>query len=156
MKISCERCSAQYDLDENRIPPSGMMMKCPACLHQFTVRRGGGVSTIPTMPKPPVPPPTPPTPKPAKREIELSRQSMNPLEGKGTLAYWDDRANQLVLYSSSQTPHLLRIGVARFLGLPEEKVRVIAPDVGGGFGYKCIVFPEDLCVAWLALRYRRP
>ena len=91
-----------------------------------------------------------------KREIELSRQSMNPLEGKGTLAYWDDRANQLVLYSSSQTPHLLRIGVARFLGLPEEKVRVIAPDVGGGFGYKCIVFPEDLCVAWLALRYRRP
>ena len=91
-----------------------------------------------------------------KREIALSRQSMNPMEGKGTLAVWDDRANQLVLYSSSQTPHLLRVGVARFLGLPEEKVRVIAPDVGGGFGYKCIVFPEDLCVAWLALRYRRP
>ena len=91
-----------------------------------------------------------------KRELELSRQSMNPLEGKGTLAVWDDRANQLVLYSSSQTPHLLRVGIARFLGLPEEKVRVIAPDVGGGFGYKCIVFPEDLCVAWLALRYRKP
>jgi carbon-monoxide dehydrogenase large subunit len=91
-----------------------------------------------------------------KREIELSRQSMNPMEGKGTLAVWDDRANQLMLYSSSQTPHLLRVGIARFLGLPEEKVRVIAPDVGGGFGYKCIVFPEDLCVAWLALRYRRP
>jgi predicted Zn finger-like uncharacterized protein len=71
MKISCERCSAQYDLDENRIPPSGMMMKCPACLHQFTVRRGGATSTAPTMPKPPVPPPAPP-PKPPKREIELS------------------------------------------------------------------------------------
>src|SRR5207302_714146 len=68
----------------------------------------------------------------------------------------DDRANQLVIYSSSQTPHLLRIGIARFLGMPEEKVRVIAPDVGGGFGYKCIVFPEDLCVAWLALKYRKP
>jgi carbon-monoxide dehydrogenase large subunit len=90
------------------------------------------------------------------REIALSRQSMNPMEGKGTLAVWDERANQLVLYSSSQTPHLLRVGVARFLGLPEEKVRVIAPDVGGGFGYKCIVFPEDLCVAWLALKYRKP
>ncbi len=87
-----------------------------------------------------------------KREIELARQSMNPMEGKGTLAVWDDRANQLVLYSSSQTPHLLRVGVARFIGLPEEKVRVIAPDVGGGFGYKCIVFPEELCVAWLALQ----
>jgi carbon-monoxide dehydrogenase large subunit len=91
-----------------------------------------------------------------KREIELSRQSMNPLEGKGTLAVWDERASQLVLYSSSQTPHLLRVGIARFLGLNEEQVRVIAPDVGGGFGYKCIVFPEDLCVAWLALKHRRP
>jgi carbon-monoxide dehydrogenase large subunit len=91
-----------------------------------------------------------------RREIELARQSMNPMEGKGTLAYWDDRANQLIVYSSSQTPHLLRIGIARFLGIPEEKVRVIAPDVGGGFGYKCIVFPEDLCVAWLALKHRRP
>ena len=40
-----------------------------------------------------------------------------------------------------QTPHLMRIGIARFLGIPEEKVRVIAPDVGGGFGYKCIVLP---------------
>ena len=73
MKISCERCSAQYDLDENRIPPSGMTMKCPACLHQFTVRRGGSAApTVPTMPKPPAPAP-PPTPKsPPKREIELS------------------------------------------------------------------------------------
>ncbi len=91
-----------------------------------------------------------------RREIELSRQSMNPMEGKATLAYWDERANQLVVYSSSQTPHLLRIGLARFLGLNEEKVRVISPDVGGGFGYKCMVFPEDLCVCWLALKYRRP
>jgi predicted Zn finger-like uncharacterized protein len=71
MKISCERCSAQYDLDENRIPPSGMTMKCPACLHQFTVRRGGG--TAPAMPKPPVALAPPPQPKP--REIELSNFS---------------------------------------------------------------------------------
>jgi predicted Zn finger-like uncharacterized protein len=71
MKISCERCSAQYDLDENRIPPSGMSMKCPACLHQFTVRKSG-VATIPTMPKPPAPPVAAPPPKPPKREIELS------------------------------------------------------------------------------------
>jgi carbon-monoxide dehydrogenase large subunit len=91
-----------------------------------------------------------------KREIALSRQSMNPMECRATLAHWDERANQLVVYSSSQTPHLLRVGLARFLGLNEEKVRVISPDVGGGFGYKCIVFPEDLVVCWLALRYRRP
>ncbi len=91
-----------------------------------------------------------------KREIALSRQSMNPMECRATLAYWDERANQLMVYSSSQTPHLLRVGLARFLGLNEEKVRVVSPDVGGGFGYKCIVFPEDLVVCWLALRYRRP
>jgi carbon-monoxide dehydrogenase large subunit len=50
----------------------------------------------------------------------------------------------------------VRIGIARFLGLAEEQVRVISPDVGGGFGYKCIVQPEELCVSWLALKYRRP
>src|SRR5438874_1156325 len=66
MKIQCERCSAQYDLDENRIPPSGMTMKCPACLHTLVVKRNGAA---PAMPKPPAEP-APPPPKP--REIELS------------------------------------------------------------------------------------
>src|SRR5438477_12921582 len=69
MKITCERCSAQYDLDENRIPPSDMTMKCPACLHAFIVRRDSAAATVPSipaMPKPPAPEP----PKP--REIELS------------------------------------------------------------------------------------
>src|SRR5947207_4795031 len=66
MKISCERCSAQYDLDENRIPPSGMTMKCPACLHQFTVRRGGSTSAAPPPPIAAAPPP------PKRKEIELS------------------------------------------------------------------------------------
>jgi predicted Zn finger-like uncharacterized protein len=69
MKITCERCSAQYDLDENRIPPSGMTMKCPACLHQFTVRRGG---STPAMPTPPTAPAVVTPPPPKKREIELS------------------------------------------------------------------------------------
>ena len=56
-----------------------------------------------------------------KREIALSRQSMNPLEGKAVLAYWDDRANQLVVYTSTQMPHLMRVGLARFLGLPRRR-----------------------------------
>ncbi|HKQ28512.1 MAG TPA: xanthine dehydrogenase family protein molybdopterin-binding subunit [Burkholderiales bacterium] len=91
-----------------------------------------------------------------KRRIDLSRQAMVPMEGKAALAVWDDRANQLILYASTQTPHIVRIGVARFLGIDEEQVRVISPDVGGGFGYKCIVQPEELCVSWLAMKYRRP
>lgn len=91
-----------------------------------------------------------------KREISLSRQAMVPLEGIAVLAYWDDRADQLIVYSSTQTPHLVRAGLAQMLGIEQGQVRVIAPDVGGGFGYKCILQPEELCVAWLALKYRTP
>jgi predicted Zn finger-like uncharacterized protein len=67
MKIACERCSAQYDLDENRIPPAGMTMKCPACLHTFVVRRDGIA-----VPPPPASPPERP------REIELSAVDEEP------------------------------------------------------------------------------
>ena len=91
-----------------------------------------------------------------EREVTLSRQAMVPLEGKAILAYWDDRHDQLMVYASTQVPHVIRIGLGQMLGLGEEHVRVISPDVGGGFGYKVIVFPEDLCVAWLARKFRRP
>lgn len=90
------------------------------------------------------------------REIELSRQAMVPMEGKAVVAHWDDRADQLVVYTSTQVPHLIRVGIAQALGLEERQVRVISPDVGGGFGYKCILQPEELCVSWLALKYRKP
>ena len=53
-------------------------------------------------------------------------------------------------------PHLIRIGLATFLGIDQGMIRVISPDVGGGFGYKCVLQPEELCIAWLALRYRKP
>ena len=91
-----------------------------------------------------------------KREMALSRQAMVPLEGKGCLAYWDDRANQLVVYSSTQVPHVIRSGICQFLNLEQHQLRVISPDVGGGFGYKCQLQPEELCLAWLALKFRRP
>jgi carbon-monoxide dehydrogenase large subunit len=91
-----------------------------------------------------------------EREVTLSRQCMVPLEGKAILAYWDERADQLMVYASTQVPHILRVGFAQTLGIGEEHVRVISPDVGGGFGYKVIVFPEDVCVTWLARKFRRP
>ena len=91
-----------------------------------------------------------------KRTMKMARQAMVPMEGKGALAYWDDRANQLVLYSSTQVPHVIRSGICEFLNLEYHQVRVIAPDVGGGFGYKCQLQPEELCLAWLALKFRRP
>lgn len=91
-----------------------------------------------------------------EREIALSRQAMVPMEGKAVLAYWDMRAHQLVVYTSTQVPHMIRIGLAEVLPLAESQIRVVAPDVGGGFGYKCVLQPEEVCVAWLALTHKRP
>jgi aerobic carbon-monoxide dehydrogenase large subunit len=90
------------------------------------------------------------------REIRTARQCMSPMEGRGVVAQWDGRLDQLVIYTSSQMPHSVRSGLAECLGLEQGKIRVIAPDVGGGFGYKCVLLPEEVCLAWLALRVPHP
>lgn len=90
------------------------------------------------------------------RELNTGRQCMHPMEGKGVLAYWDFQAGQLVVYTSTQVPHMIRTGLSETLGLDQAKIRVIPPDVGGGFGYKCVLQPEEICVAWLAMTLRRP
>jgi carbon-monoxide dehydrogenase large subunit len=89
-------------------------------------------------------------------EVSCARQTMHPLEGKGVLAFWDYRAGQLVVHTSTQVPHLIRAGLSECLGLPQAVIRVIAPDVGGGFGYKCLLQPEEIAVAWLAVTYKTP
>lgn len=78
-----------------------------------------------------------------------------PMEARSCLAEWVERDEQLVLTLSTQVPHQVRTGVAHALGLPERRVRVIAPDVGGGFGLKCVVGREEVVVAALAARLRR-
>lgn len=90
------------------------------------------------------------------REIRTARQCMSPMEGRGVVAYWNRRDDQLVVYSSSQMPHMVRVGLSECLALEQSKIRVIAPDVGGGFGYKCILLPEEVALAWLALRVDHP
>ena len=85
-----------------------------------------------------------------------ARLAALPLEGRACLAEWDDRDDQLVMHVSTQVPHQVRSGVAQALGLPERSIRVIAPDVGGGFGLKCVVGREEVAVAAAALRLRRP
>ena len=89
-------------------------------------------------------------------EFTSARVAAMPLEGRACLAEWDDRDEQLVLHVSTQVPHQVRSGVAQALGIPERMVRVIAPDVGGGFGLKCVVGREEVAVAAAALRLRRP
>ena len=90
------------------------------------------------------------------REISTARQSMAPIEGRGTVATWDNRLGQLVLYTGSQMPHIVRTGLAECLGLDHGQVRIVSPDVGGGFGYKGILLPEDICLGWLAMRCGHP
>ena len=91
-----------------------------------------------------------------EREYRTARQCMVPLEGKAVLARHDERKGQLVVYTSTQVPHLIRTGLSQFLGLDQADVRVIAPDVGGGFGYKCVLQPEEISVSWAAMRTGRP
>jgi carbon-monoxide dehydrogenase large subunit len=79
-----------------------------------------------------------------------------PLEPRGVLATWDEATGELTLWTSTQAPFRIRAEVARMLDLDETRVRVIAPDVGGGFGVKGGPYREEPLVAWLARRLRRP
>ncbi len=90
------------------------------------------------------------------REIKTSRQAMAPMEGRGVVAYWDHRLEQLVVYTSTQMPHIVRTGLSECLGLDEGQIRVIAPDVGGGFGLKGILLPEEVALGWLAMKLGHP
>ena len=90
------------------------------------------------------------------RELRTARQVMSPIECRGFIAQWDTRLNQLVVHAATQFPHLVRTGLAEVLQIPEAQIRVISPDVGGGFGYKAILAGEEICLCWLALRCGHP
>ncbi|WP_461156338.1 xanthine dehydrogenase family protein molybdopterin-binding subunit [Saccharopolyspora tripterygii] len=83
-----------------------------------------------------------------------NRHSAVPLEGRGVVAeYRDDR---LTVWTSTQAAYVVRAMLSAVLGLPERDIRVITPDVGGGFGQKNEIYPEEYVVPWLAMRLRRP
>ncbi|MGH7852036.1 MAG: xanthine dehydrogenase family protein molybdopterin-binding subunit [Candidatus Binatia bacterium] len=79
-----------------------------------------------------------------------------PLECRGVVAWMEPTTNILTVWSSTQMPHLVRRQIAAQLDLAEERVRVIAPDIGGGFGPKVFVYPEEVLVPFLALQLGRP
>jgi aerobic carbon-monoxide dehydrogenase large subunit len=79
-----------------------------------------------------------------------------PLECRGVVAWVEPKTNILTVWSSTQMPHLVRRQIAAQLDLPEERVRVIAPDIGGGFGPKVFAYPEEILVPFLALELGRP
>ena len=86
--------------------------------------------------------------------IESGRQSAMPLEPRGGHAAYDRRTGRVTINASVQTPHQLRTGLADSLGIDEALVRVIAPDVGGGFGQKMALATEYVVAVWLARHLR--
>jgi aerobic carbon-monoxide dehydrogenase large subunit len=90
------------------------------------------------------------------RRLRLNRQASVSMEGRGALAYWDHRLDELVVYLSTQGGQVKRMAISRMLGIPEHKVRVIAPDIGGGFGGKNRIMPEDVAVAAIAMKVKHP
>jgi carbon-monoxide dehydrogenase large subunit len=89
-----------------------------------------------------------------RQRIVNQRLAAAPLEGRSSAAAWVD--GRLVLWCSTQNAHGLRHAVASTYGLDEDRVRVVTPDVGGGFGAKIGGHPEDLVLGWLARRCGRP
>jgi carbon-monoxide dehydrogenase large subunit len=90
-----------------------------------------------------------------KMEIRSRRQAAMPLETRGGVAQYERVTGRITLYASVQMPHMLRTGIADALGIPESDLRVVAPDVGGGFGQKMSLFPEYVMLVWLARRLKR-
>ncbi len=91
-----------------------------------------------------------------ERTFRTNRQCAAPLEGRGGVARWEAASGRLTLWSGTQVPHLARYLLAGILGLAENQVRVVAPDVGGGFGVKTILYPEDVALCVLAMRLEQP
>ena len=90
------------------------------------------------------------------REYRMNRQSGAPMEGRAVLAYRDHRLDEVVVYASTQTPHTVRVALGEILGIEQRRIRVVAPDVGGGFGPKARLYPEEIILAALALELDHP
>jgi carbon-monoxide dehydrogenase large subunit len=90
------------------------------------------------------------------KRIRTSRQCMVPIEGRGVIAYQDVRLRQLTLITSTQFPHSVQTGLSECLGIEHGQIRIISPDVGGGFGYKGLLCREEVALAWLARQVDHP
>jgi carbon-monoxide dehydrogenase large subunit len=90
------------------------------------------------------------------REFRTARHCMVPMEGRGVVAQWDARLQYLTVITSTQMLHVVQRGIAECLDMPDGAIRVISPDVGGGFGYKGLLCREEVALAWLARRTGQP
>ncbi|HYE89906.1 MAG TPA: molybdopterin cofactor-binding domain-containing protein, partial [Terriglobales bacterium] len=92
-----------------------------------------------------------------KKRIVNQRLVANAMEPRACVARFDDSTGDLTLWVTSQNPHVHRLLMCAFvLGIPEHKVRVIAPDVGGGFGSKIFLYNEEVVCSWASRQIKRP
>jgi aerobic carbon-monoxide dehydrogenase large subunit len=93
----------------------------------------------------------------AKLDLVNQRLIPNAIEPRAAIAEYDRASDTTTVWTTSQNPHVARLLMAAFvMGLPEHKLRVIAPDVGGGFGSKIFLYAEEVVVTWAARRLARP
>ena len=90
-----------------------------------------------------------------RRQFRFPRKCAAALENRCVAADFDPGRRALTVYSTTQVPGLIRDALCEILGLPGNRVRVVAPDVGGGFGAKASVYPEEVVVAFAAMRLGR-
>ncbi len=94
--------------------------------------------------------------KVARIELVNNRVIAHPIETRAANAVWDRASDGYTLYTTSQNPHVIRLLMGAFvLQLPEHKLRVVAPDVGGGFGSKIYLYVEECLCTWAAKKVRR-
>ena len=91
-----------------------------------------------------------------EQRYDVQRLAPVPMETRGLVAHYQPEDDFLTIWASTQGAHRVQRQTSRLLDFPEAKIRVIAPDVGGGFGEKGGVFPEDLAVSYLALKLGKP
>ncbi len=91
-----------------------------------------------------------------KQRILHRRLAPIAMEGRGVLARYYPGEQELTLWTSTQIPHLARTQIAIMLGMPENKLRLIAPEVGGGFGSKLNVYAEEALLGWISIQTGKP
>ncbi len=92
-----------------------------------------------------------------KLDITNNRLIPNALEPRAAIGVYDRSGESFTIYTTSQNPHLARLVLSAFVKIaPEHKLRIVAPDVGGGFGSKIFIYPEEATVAWASRRMGRP
>jgi carbon-monoxide dehydrogenase large subunit len=91
-----------------------------------------------------------------KERIVQQRLIPNAMEPRAALAQWSGASGELTLWNTTQNPHILRFLCSAVTGVPEDKLRVIAPEVGGGFGSKIAAYPADFITCFCAMMLNRP